>query len=87
MESELGELQLISFKNEQIGDLLRSLNVQIEKRGDKEVILNDMGQVAKCKFCEKELSIDNIGHITHGSVDLICDNPACIVCNLVSKNY
>lgn len=81
------ELQLISFKNEQTGDLLRSLNVQIEKRGDKEVILNEIGQVAKCKICEKELSMDNLGHITHGSVDMICDNPACIVCSLVSKNH
>lgn len=87
MEKGLQSLQLISFKNEQVSNLLQGLNVKTEKIGDKEVILNELGQVAKCKICEKELLINNLGTITHGSIDIICDNPACIICHLVSKNH
>ncbi len=79
-------LQLISFRNDQMTSLLGNLNIQTEKRGNREAVLNEVGQVAKCKVCERELFTDNIGKITHGSVDIVCDNPACIVCHLVSKN-
>ena len=83
----ISELEMISFKKEDVLEILRILDVQTEKRGDKEIILNEVGQIATCESCKKELFTDNLGNVSHGSTHLFCDNPSCFLLHLVEKNY
>lgn len=84
MKNELG---VVSFKPKQVEEVLEVLNIQTEKRGEINVILNEAGQVAKCEICKKELSTGNLGNIANGSNLLFCDNPACFMLHLVKKNF
>lgn len=84
MRNEVG---LVSFKLEQTKEILDVLSIKTQKIGEIDVILNEMGQIAKCEICNKELSTKNLGNVANGSNLLFCDNSACFISHLVKKNY
>jgi hypothetical protein len=40
-------------------------------------ILEKDGTLAKCSFCEKEMTVAHLGRVLPGSTRLCCDDPTC----------
>jgi len=40
-------------------------------------IVDSDGQPARCRKCETPVTVENLGRILPGSIDLYCDDPTC----------
>ncbi len=61
-------MQLISFQEEQVKDILKLIGVN-----------TDYPIVGNCETCNKDIKLNNLGMISKGKdkPELYCDNPAC----------
>lgn len=76
---------MISFARSDTKNLLQDLNIHLKKVGNKDFILNENGNVAKCHICELELTLEQLGNIAKGSKLLFCDNPRCFATHLAKQ--
>lgn len=61
------------FRKEDTASAVRAAGRKVR---DKRIIEQD-GQRSRCCKCEKDLTLDNLGRILPGSMELYCDNPIC----------
>lgn len=40
-------------------------------------IFDQDGSPSKCRKCEQQMTVENVGRILPGSIDLYCDDPTC----------
>ncbi|HEX9908476.1 MAG TPA: hypothetical protein VGB78_08460 [Thermoplasmata archaeon] len=40
-------------------------------------IVDADGRISNCRKCGRKLTVENLGRILPGSIDLYCDNPIC----------
>ena len=82
-------VNLISFEQEQLGEILNLLDIKTKVVFGETQILSE-GEQAKCKTCKIKLTTDNLGNIARGSgfdsIHLLyCDNAACFAEHLAKK--
>jgi hypothetical protein len=72
---EEGRLNLMVVENdENLRKILRKLDFEIRNDGR----ISENGNIQHCNCCGKEVSIKNFGNLMPGSLELYCDNPACL---------
>ncbi|MBU0459651.1 MAG: hypothetical protein KJ771_02480 [Nanoarchaeota archaeon] len=79
------QTNMILFRKEQTKTLLHDLDIPVRRAGDKEFILDENLEIAKCEICEFELTVDKLGNIAKGSNLLFCDNPRCFASHLANQ--
>ncbi|MFH1505883.1 MAG: hypothetical protein ABIE94_02745 [archaeon] len=73
------KLSMLEFEKEQIGGLISNLGFKLKKENNKEIVINQDGEIQKCFICEKKITKENVGSVAHGSNHLFCDNPLCFL--------
>lgn len=68
---------LVAFSKANCGKLLTEFGFQIRQRDGKRLVLKSDNTTAQCDGCHKELTVNKVGTIAHGSRLLFCDNPTC----------
>lgn len=76
------KLSLVDFST--MRDVFGKLGITIQKLddSDKEALFLSEEEfqnksIAKCEGCGKEIFLNTLGHIVHGSKLVYCKNPAC----------
>jgi hypothetical protein len=61
-------------------DQLRGLLVEIGVKMDAVGrLLDDQGRGIKCCSCEKDVSVEEVGHVLPGSTYIYCKDPVCVL--------
>lgn len=76
---------LIIFNKNEIPEILSEFGIQTRKEKERIVLVGEEGQVKCCDSCGKEMEINRVGSIAHGSHMVFCDNPICLA-SWVAKN-
>ncbi len=42
-------------------------------------LLDDQGRGIKCCSCEKDVSVEEVGHVLPGSTYIYCKDPVCVL--------
>jgi len=79
------QTNMILFEKNQTKELLTNLDIFMRRIGEKEFILDDHREIARCEECENELTINNLGNIAKGSKLLFCDKPKCFASHLAKQ--
>ncbi len=74
---------LTVFTESDLSELLSSLDIETDKVGLKEYILDSAGERATCECCGSEIYKENVGNIMRGSKHFYCKNPACFANYLI----
>ena len=81
--------ELVIFNKQNTRELLSDLDFKIKtiKTGKKsrQLVVSTDNNAIFCPTCEKEILLNRVGTIAHGSRLLFCDNPFCFA-SWVAKN-
>ena len=68
----------IVFKREDVQNIMKDLNIKVDEQTKN--IVDKFGDNIRCQVCDKEISIENLGNISHGSAcHFFCENPTCFI--------
>ena len=81
---------LLVFNKDDVRAILTDLDFKISnKRKEKnkfaEVVVTEDNDPVLCPTCEREIFVNHVGTIAHGSKLIFCDNPFCFATWVANK--